>query len=449
MLMSEELMKDQSYRDVLRMDASLYAIFRKILGELNLQVVEHGDRVAYLYLKLGQYRKLKHDDHFRDMMIACYAHDIGAYKTEKFLDLLKFDVSNTQEHCIYGYLFMKHFSPLGENAEVLLYHHTYYSDRENYKSKYLSDGILMHMLDRIDIFNIKHEDLSDVLWQVKNGAGRNFDPQDVADFIEADKKYHMLESLRDGIYKAYVKDYFDTPEICEDLIMPMINMLSYEVDFKSEQTVVHTITTQLLARAIGRLFHLSDRELKELELAAGLHDLGKIKIPSQIVEKPGRLTPEEYDHMKKHVAYTNLIVGDIFPRKIVLIASNHHERLDGSGYPRGITGDGLTMQDRILQIADVTSALMQKRSYKCAMDKELVIRILKEDADAGKLDSLIVAALIENYDEIESFVWKNSIDTITRYENMKTDYARYLKEFSSSEQDSMEEFNLLPGREPG
>ena len=78
-------------------DVSLYAVLRQIMNELNSQVVEHGERVAYLYLKISEYRKESDSEHREKMMLACYAHDIGAYKTEKFLDLLKFDIDKPLE----------------------------------------------------------------------------------------------------------------------------------------------------------------------------------------------------------------------------------------------------------------------------------------------------------------------------------------------------------------
>ena len=195
-------------------DVSLYAVLRQIMNELNSQVVEHGERVAYLYLKISEYRKESDSEHREKMMLACYAHDIGAYKTEKFLDVLKFDIDKPLEHCIYGYLFMKYFSPLEKDAEVLLYHHTYFSEREKYQSEYLDEGIFIHLLDRIDIFNMKHEDMDDVLWQVRHGADRNFNPKDVEDFIAANEKYDLLEHLRDKTYRVDVRRFFHELTVC-------------------------------------------------------------------------------------------------------------------------------------------------------------------------------------------------------------------------------------------
>ena len=421
----------------------LYPILQRILSELNEQIVDHGCRVAYLYLKMGQFRELPDDTHFEHMMLACYAHDIGAYKTEKFLDLLRFDVTHTLEHSIYGYLFMKYFSPLRENAQVLIYHHSFYNEREKYDDPLVDEGILIHFLDRIDILTIKHEDNREVYEQIQAVSGLNFNPRDVEDFIAADEKYHLIEHLRDGTYAPEVEAYFNSPEHSMRLIGPVIDMLAFEIDFRSEQTVIHTITTTLFAKILAEKLGLDPMEIEALEYAARLHDLGKIKIPQSIVEKPGKLTPEEYTVMKTHAACTGHIVEGLFPEEVIRVAVRHHERLDGSGYPLGLTGEQLSMSERILQVADVASALLQKRSYKKAMDKETVCRILSEEAAAGRLDARVIDLFITQYDEIFSDVWELSKDIITRYEGLQEEYAQYLTEFSSSNHEGFEEFGLF------
>ena len=423
----------------------LYGILRRILSEINSQVVDHGDRVAYLYLKMGEFRQLPDDIAFEHMMLACYAHDIGAYKTEKFLDLLRFDVTHTLEHCIYGYLFMKYFSPLMDDAEVLIYHHTFYNERDKFSSPFLDEGILIHFLDRIDILSIGESDDNEIYRRLKDLSGLNFNPSDVDDFIAADRKYHLLEKLRDGSYSRDVESYFNKAEHCERLIRPIINMLAYEIDFKSEQTVIHSITTTLLAQDLAVKMNLPEKSCEELEYAARLHDLGKIDIAGGILEKPGRLTADEYCIMKKHVTFTKEIIKDLFPDNIVSIAYRHHERLDGSGYPEGLSAESLSLQDRILQVADVTSALLQKRSYKEALDKEVVIKILTEESQAGRLDKNVIDELISDYDSIIGDLWTRSSHIISLYENLQTEFGRYLNEFSSADHDGSEEFGLFSG----
>ena len=147
--------------------------------------------------------------------------------------------------------------------------------------------------------------------------------------------------------------------------------------------------------------------------------------------------------MKKHAVYTELIANGLFPRNVVRIASRHHERLDGSGYPRGLSASDLTTSDRLVAVADVVSALLQKRSYKSALDKETVIDILSSEADGGKLDREIVDLLISEYDEIIGEVIQKSSGTIKTYEGLHSEYGKYLKEYSAQERDALEEFGLF------
>lgn len=423
---------------------SLYAILRRMLGQLNEQVVDHGERLSYLYLKLSQYRGVPDDRHMEEMMLLCFAHDIGAYKTEQYLDILNFDMKKPMEHCIYGYLFMKYFSPCHDAAEVLLYHHTPYSGKDSSPRPYVDDGILIHLLDRTDIANLGKREPREVMEKITGLAGREFAPSDAADLAAAEEKYGILSHLRDGSYRDEVREYFDRQEHVERLLVPVIGMLAYEIDFKSEQTVIHSITITYIARVLGERLGLSEEEVDRLEIAARIHDLGKIRILGEILEKPAKLTKEEYEVMKKHIVYTEEITSDIFPEDIVRIAVNHHERLDGNGYSRGLGAEDLTVSDRILQIADVASALLQRRSYKDAMGKELTVGILKGEADAGRLDAEITGILVDGYDEIIPLAFEKSRHTLEMYQGLKDEFERYLDRYMGNSETTVEEFELFP-----
>ena len=412
-------------------ELSLYSILKRILFELNSQVLAHGERVAYLYLKFLEHRNIEDSQYVENMMLACIAHDIGAYKTDKFLSLLRFDAENTLEHCIYGYIFMKYFSPLKEDSEVYLYHHTFYEEKDKIDSKYFNDGVLIHLLDRIDVLNIaKKEDKDAVVRQIVESSGTIFNPRDVEDFIAIQKKYNVLDMLDGDLFEEEVRQYFDDEKRFERLLESIINMLAFEVDFKSSQTVIHTITTAHICKILGEKFNLTYEKIDELFLAAKLHDLGKIKVPTAVLEKPGRLTSEEYDEIKKHVGFSKEIIDELFPESVVEISCKHHERLDGSGYPNGLTADDLTIQDRILQVADVASALIYKRSYKDAMPKERVLSILENEKNVGRLDPKVVDMLETHYDEIVDKTRKESEPIINEYENLQVEYKKYMSEYS-------------------
>ena len=378
-----------------------------------------------------------------DTMLVCFSHDIGSYKTEKFANLLDFDAKNTLEHCVYGYLFMKHFSFLQDKAEVFLYHHIPYSQRDTIDSPYIDDGILIHFLDRIDILNIATNSNEKIIDKLIENRGTLFNPKDVDDFIELEEKEHVLEVLREEKYHDDVKAYFDVADRIKRLIGPVVDMLAFEIDFRSEQTVVHSITTAVIGRCIAEKMNLPKMDVYRVESAGKMHDIGKIRIPSKILEKPSKLTPKEYEEMKKHAEYTEEIIGDLFPEEIVKMASRHHERIDGSGYPRGLKGNQLSTLERIVEIADIVSALVYKRSYRDAYDKQTVLSIINEETAAGKFDPSIIKIVNDNYDEIINEAAEMSKYAIINYENLQKEYRMLLKKYSRLENSSIEEYELF------
>ena len=132
-----------------------------------------------------------------------------------------------------------------------------------------------------------------------------------------------------------------------------------------------------------RIFGLDDFMSQEfisiIRLQAQMHDVGKIHTPPDILKKPGKLTPEEWEEIKKHTVYGARILGDHVRFAMAKeIAISHHERLDGSGYPYGLKGEQIAIPGRILNIADQYDALRNARVYKPAFDHEKTYRIITE-----------------------------------------------------------------------
>lgn len=133
--------------------------------------------------------------------------------------------------------------------------------------------------------------------------------------------------------------------------------------------------------AVARTLGLPDEELTTLRLGAYLHDVGKVRVPHEILNKPGRLTPEEYEVMKAHTLYgVELLEGIEFPWDIVPIVRSHHERYDGGGYPDGLRGDAIPLHAQIICIVDVFDALTTSRSYRVAMSRQEALAIIEHDA---------------------------------------------------------------------
>ena len=171
----------------------------------------------------------------------------------------------------------------------------------------------------------------------------------------------------------------------------IVRIFSYIVDAKSTFTKSHSDGVAQLARFIGSLFELSEESCEMLELAGLLHDIGKLRQPDELLDKPSKLSPEEYTHIQRHSFDTYSILKNIHGlEKISTWASQHHERVDGSGYPYHLEGGGISQEARIVAVADVFQALAQKRPYRDPMTVEEIMEILNEMVDAGKLDRKVV-----------------------------------------------------------
>ena len=130
---------------------------------------------------------------------------------------------------------------------------------------------------------------------------------------------------------------------------------------------------------------------EKMYLAGALHDIGKVAVGNEILEKPGRLTDEEFTIMKHHAAYTYYILSEIDDfEELRDWAAFHHERLDGTGYPFGRSADELSVPERMMACVDIYQALTESRPYKQGMSHEKTCSILQDMADKGWLDPDIV-----------------------------------------------------------
>ena len=172
---------------------------------------------------------------------------------------------------------------------------------------------------------------------------------------------------------------------------------------------------------------MSDDQVQRIYYGALLHDLGKIGIPVEILEFPGKLSPQAMKIMRSHVSITEDILGGTIAPDITKIAVRHHEKLDGSGYPRGLTEKELSMEEQVVAIADIVSALLGTRSYKEAYSKDKTLSILQEQAETGKINREIVSILEEHFDEILAEVATNCSPILHTYYGLQQEYEGLLE----------------------
>lgn len=181
----------------------------------------------------------------------------------------------------------------------------------------------------------------------------------------------------------------------------LVYTLADAVEARSRETGAHVLRVALVSERLAELYGLPEREVSLIKLASPLHDIGKVAIPDAILHKPGKLSPEEWTIMQKHVAYgVDILKGSRreVMRTGALIAGHHHEKWDGSGYPAGLSGEAIPICGRITALADVFDALGARRSYKEPWpDHEIRAHVL---AERGRhFDPTLVDLFIEHFDE--------------------------------------------------
>jgi HD-GYP domain-containing protein (c-di-GMP phosphodiesterase class II) len=161
----------------------------------------------------------------------------------------------------------------------------------------------------------------------------------------------------------------------------IVHQFVAEIEVKDEITRDHVIRTCELAMRVGERFHLSAAELRDLGLAAMLHDVGKVNVPDAILKKPARLTAAEYEVMKSHPADgEGMLTGEPALASAARIVRSHHERFDGRGYPDGLVGREIPLESRIIAVCDALDAMTHDRQYRKAMPLNMAFAILREHA---------------------------------------------------------------------
>ena len=234
----------------------------------------------------------------------------------------------------------------------------------------------------------------------------------------------------------------------------MISILSHIVEFRNNESGLHVVhirtITELLLRRLRKKtdrYPLTEADISLISTASALYDIGKINIPEQILNKPGRLTKEEFDIIKTHSA-----VGEHMLRQIpfnqneplVKVAREicrwHHERWDGRGYPDGLKGDEIPISAQVVSLADVYDALTSERCYKAAFDHETALNMIV-NGECGAFNPLLLECLMDGADQIKQAMQE------TEEEKQKDAEQSQRQEANRLSREVLQEEGLLAGRE--
>lgn len=196
---------------------------------------------------------------------------------------------------------------------------------------------------------------------------------------------------------ALKEKYEDERENIEDVVI----MLARTVDAKDKYTEGHIERVSQYAVFLGERLGLIEKQLEYLRIGGLIHDIGKIGIDMDILNKPGPLSDEEMSLVRMHPVLGEQICRPLKSLESVrCIIRSHHEKLDGSGYPDGLSGDQICLEARIVAVVDIFDALTTDRSYRQALSVPESVSILREEAQDGKLDGELVKEFVSMLEEM-------------------------------------------------
>lgn len=223
--------------------------------------------------------------------------------------------------------------------------------------------------------------------EVQKRADTWFDPAVVAAFLAAQQRPGFWEGLSDCNLQQRIEDIEPASKVVridEHRLDTIAEAFSQVVDAKSHYTYGHSARVATYAETVATTLGLPPERVRWLRRGALLHDIGKLGVSNAVLDKPGKLDDDEWDRVKAHAAYSEQILSrlDIFA-ELSFVAAAHHERLDGKGYPRGLTGDRIPLETRIITVADIFDAITAERPYRGPIPVPAALGMMEKERGAA------------------------------------------------------------------
>jgi HD-GYP domain-containing protein (c-di-GMP phosphodiesterase class II) len=373
-------------------------------GSLTGATRNHAKRVAYMSVMTGKKAGLT-DSNLSDLSACALLHDnalteyIHNEQDAGINILIHPEQTKLGSHCSIGERNVSSLPFYPRIKEVILYHH----ERPDGKGPFgkMSDDVplysrIIHLADLVDIGFPPEKYNSDSEDRI-----RTFIKKFENVFFDSSITGYFLSCIEDGIIKtmrntgaAQLLDSAFPEKNCvygKDEIISIATIFAKIIDYKSLFTSAHSTGIAQKALRMAQYYGWDDETQAEFYLAGALHDIGKLAVETDILEKPEKLTSGEYKRMQFHAYATWEMLNKVQGfEQITEWASYHHEKLDGSGYPFGKKADELSQKSRLMACLDIYQALTEDRPYRKRTTHEAAVQFLKKQADLGKLDRTCV-----------------------------------------------------------
>lgn len=400
---------------MLHQDIDLHSAITALSCSLDLvgiDEIRHGKRVAMMAYHIAGELNWPESEKI-GILHAGMLHDCGVAQIREHRQLTEtLEWSGAEAHAERGADYLSACPLLAHLAPEVRYHHTRWETllllpldphtrlRAN----------LLFLADRIDVLQVPYLNSEQILTAAPGIVARL---QGLSGSLFAPELLDAFARVADSqaFWLAMDPDYLD-----EDLRSlgkniahvalgytaqrELARLFSRVVDAKSPYTEQHSERVALIARQLAADFGIDGQELEQVEIAGLLHDIGKLRVSEDIIDKPGLLTAAERASMQRHSYDTYRILQRVFAdSKIPVWAGFHHENLRGEGYPFKSGGEALDLECRIISVADIFQALAQTRPYRESMALQDILDDLRRRVSAGELDASVVDKLAEHADD--------------------------------------------------
>lgn len=394
---------------------------------INPQVVNHHKQVATIALSIASELGLTIKEQ-NNIVIAALLHDSGALSYEERADAMMFDADSLKSihrHAKIGYAILNNFDPFEEIAPLILFHHVNFdgSNDAEFKGEAIPLGsYILHVADRVSVLLDKNKDIlsqrDEIITRLKDHRGSLFMPE----LVDTLERLIKREAFWFDIYYSAMTDIVKRKsgllllELNVKDLLSLSHLFCQFIDFRSTYTFNHSSGVAASATKIAEIAGFSERECNIMNIAGYFHDIGKLAVPSSILDKTKKLTSLEFNIIKRHVFFTYSLLEPIKDfEEVAQWAAFHHERLDGNGYPFHYGASNLSMGSRIMAVADVFTAITEDRPYRKGMDSEKTLSVLHNMVNDNAIDRKLVSMLEKNYDLVNSVRLNAQQDTIKIY----------------------------------
>ncbi len=399
--------------------------FSDAIDLIDQSIAAHQMRTAFVTCQMANAAKLPLEA-TQKIFAGSILHDVGALTPEDKIRLHDFEETNVNIHCIRGAKLFGLCPLLKESSEMIRWHHkpwkewtTGIDSKDAFESQvlYLAD-YLERSINRDQYILHQNEELVE---KITSMAGSELHSDIVDLFVDVQNREEFwLDLVSPRLYSILLHfGPFRRVDIEIDQIFSISTFFRNLIDFKSPFTATHSTGVSECASILSRIFGLTTNEISLIKLAGHFHDIGKLSVPNAILDKPDKLTKEEFAIIKRHTYFTYMVLNSIGGLDhIPEWAAFHHEKLNGSGYPFHVNSKQLDSASRIVAVSDIFTALAEDRPYRSGMQRDKIESILKNIAQNDGIDEKIVDLLLENYEEVLLSVKKKQTIANAEYKDI-------------------------------